>query len=274
MAGGGGRREDVSSSLSSLFFFSLFLFFFFPQSSPEQSTHSTSSNPPPSVRASERRAATGAAAPPLARSGRLRADGARGRTSPQPRGGLAAGGSWSLCLCVTPPRVPPLPSRHGNYPPWRANSLRRVIVPATDKGRLAARPPDPCHPLPSGAACAAAGAAPLPPSSKRAINHREVTGPGWRQGKGTPCASPEPSPVLGSWSRARIHGPGENPGNKINAGEKRGEPYSLCWGGKAMQSLAPARIFPSPWGRGGQGARPRCPAPFGARRVAPCTLPG
>jgi len=147
--------------------FSLFFFFFFSPSSPEQSTHSTSSNPPPSVRPSERCVAAGASVPPLARSGRPRADGARGRTSPSLAGPRRRRVTAQLCL--PDPHSP----QHGNYPACRANSLCRVIVPDTNKGRLTARPPDPCHPVP-----------------KRAINHQEVTGPGWRAGKWTPRAAP------------------------------------------------------------------------------------
>lgn len=89
-----GEGGGVSSSLSSLFFFSFFSFF--PKALQNKVHTLPLQNPPPSVRASERRAAAGAAAPPLARSGRLRADGARGRTSPS----LAAGGSRGGSACV------------------------------------------------------------------------------------------------------------------------------------------------------------------------------
>jgi len=125
------------------------------------------SNPPPSVRPSERCVAAGASVLPLARSGRPRADGARGRTSPSLAGPRRRRVTAQLCL--PDPHSP----QHGNYPACRANSLCRVIVPDTNKGRLTARPPDPCHPVP-----------------KRAINHQEVTGPGWRAGKWTPRAAP------------------------------------------------------------------------------------
>lgn len=136
---GTGGRPLLLLSLS---FFSLFnFFFFFNQSSPEQSTHSTSSNPPPSVRPSERRRRSHSLA---ARSGRLRADGARGRTSRCHAGPRRRRVTVAPSALTPPLPTSPHPSRHGNYPPRRANSLRRVIVWDTNKGRPTAGPPDPC----------------------------------------------------------------------------------------------------------------------------------
>lgn len=147
VAGRGGRhtgdRRTSPPSPLPVFFLLIFFnfFFFFNQSSPEQSTHSTSSNPPPSVRPSERRRRSHSLA---ARSGRLRADGARGRTSRCHAGPRRRRVTVAPSALTPPLPTSPHPSRHGNYPPRRANSLRRVIVWDTNKGRPTAGPPDPC----------------------------------------------------------------------------------------------------------------------------------
>lgn len=163
-------------------FFSFFFFFSFYQSSPEQSTHSTSSNPPPSVRPSERRRQSRS---PATRSGRLRADGARGRRDkPLPcRASPAAGhgGSGGPDPTILPSTV----ITHHTEQTACAGSLCRTPTKG-GRRRDPPTPPDPCQPLPSAG-----------PLAKRAINQGDRDRLWTGVGMETPC-----TPAMNPFSSA------------------------------------------------------------------------